>query len=131
MRSEIELWFRQAEEDLVTAEYNAKGSRWYAAAFFCQQGVEKALKAFFIFVKKLPPDPSHSLIYLAKETGVDRRFHRFLKELTPEYVVSRYPDVSDALPASLYDEETIADYLTRSREVVQWLGQRMGLSPKP
>ena len=131
MRLEIELWFRQAEEDLITAEHCASGARWYAAAFFCQQAVEKALKAFFMLTKKLPPDPSHSLIYLAREAGVDRRFHRFLKELTPEYVVSRYPDISDALPASLYDEEMVRDYLKRSREVLSWLGQQMGLSPKP
>jgi HEPN domain-containing protein len=130
VRREIELWFAQAGEDLITARHNASGERWYAAAFFCQQAVENALKAYFMFAKKLPPDPSHSLIYLAKQAGVERRFHRFLKELTPEYVLSRYPDISDALPAQLYDDETIQDYLKRSQEVVDWLGSKMGLSPK-
>ena len=46
MRKEITVWWRQAAADIRTAEVNLKGKRYYACVFFCQQAVEKALKAW-------------------------------------------------------------------------------------
>jgi len=127
MRQEIIRWWEQAKEDLDTARYNFDGTKYYAAAFFCQQAVEKALKALYIVEKREQPGPTHSLIHLARECGVPQRFHRFLKELTPEYVVSRYPNATDEIPASLYEKDFIEDYLQRSVEVLEWIGRKLGL----
>lgn len=48
MRLEILRFWEQAQEDLETARYNSAGGKFYAAAFFCQQAVEKALKALYM-----------------------------------------------------------------------------------
>jgi hypothetical protein len=41
MRIETERWWRQAEQDLVTARVTLAGERW-SATFFAQQVAEKA-----------------------------------------------------------------------------------------
>jgi HEPN domain-containing protein len=126
MRREIGLWLDQARRDLETAAYNAAGERWEAAAFYTQQSVEKALKALHLRVKRAPAGPTHSLPALARRLGAPRRFGRFLKELTAEYFVARYPDASGELPHLLYDEEVIQDYLGRAREVLAWVESKIG-----
>ena len=51
MRKEVKEWWKQAKRDLITAE-NCKNSKdYYACAFFCQQSVEKSLKALYIAKK--------------------------------------------------------------------------------
>jgi HEPN domain-containing protein len=48
--------------------------------FFCQQAVEKALKAFVLKRKRNPQSTEmfgHSLIHLAKVCGVPEQFHGF------------------------------------------------------
>lgn len=130
MRREIGWWWAQAEEDLDTARYNFAGAKYYAAAFFCQQAVEKALKALYMEQKREHPGSTHSLIHLARECGVPQEFHRFLKELTPEYVISRYPSAVAEVPARLYEKEFVEDYLQKSEEVLRWIEARLGLDLK-
>lgn len=126
MRRETARWWKQAWEDLDTARYNFAGGKLYAAAFFCQQAVEKALKALYLEKERKPPGPTHSLIALARVIDVPRGFHRFLKELTTEYVVARYPNATDEIPASLYEPEVVEDYLARSTEVLEWVKEKLG-----
>ncbi len=125
MRPEITHWWEQAEEDLDTARYNAAGGKLYAAAFFCHQAVEKALKALLMLRMRASPPRTHSLFVLARQAGAPKEFYRFLKELTAEYIVSRYPNATDEVPAKLYDLETVHDYIARSTEVLQWIERQM------
>jgi HEPN domain-containing protein len=125
MRREIDNWLKQAEYDFETAKYNFDGGRYSTAAFLVQQAVEKALKAYFLFRNKKPPETTHSLIYLAKETGVPALHYRFLKELTPEFIMSRYPDASGELPYQIYDKGLLEDYLKKSEEVLNWIRSQM------
>jgi len=57
MRAEIEVWWKQAKADLQTAEVNLHQERHYAAVFFCQQAVEKALKTLVLKRKRNPQAP--------------------------------------------------------------------------
>ena len=77
MRKEIENWLEQAEADFDGAEYNFEGGKYYIAAFLCQQAVEKALKALFLYEKKGEVPQSHSLIYLATNTSAPEKFFPF------------------------------------------------------
>ncbi len=125
MREEATKWWKQALEDLDTAKYNASGNKYYAAAFFCHQAVEKALKALYLAREKELPGRTHSLIALARKLEVPQRYHRFLKELTAEYVVSRYPNATDEIPAALYGPEILEDYIRRSEEVLRWVEEEL------
>ncbi|NMG83285.1 MAG: HEPN domain-containing protein [Methanosarcinales archaeon] len=62
MRKEVKEWWKQAKRDLITAE-NCKNSKdYYACAFFCQQSVEKGLKAMYIAKKRMSPGTTHSYL---------------------------------------------------------------------
>jgi HEPN domain-containing protein len=65
MRREAELWWRQAVEDLKSAEGNLRIERYYVVAFLCQQAVEKALKA--LEKRRESPGSTHSLVFLGKK----------------------------------------------------------------
>jgi HEPN domain-containing protein len=120
MRKEVERLWQQAEEDLEVAEKNFKLKEYYVVAFFCQQSVEKALKTLFKIKKSKDSGKTHSLIYLAEEIGAPKKFYNFLRNLTPEFIMTRYPDISEEVPYKLYDAETTKDYLDKSKELMKW-----------
>ncbi len=125
MRQEIKNWWEQAEIDLKNAEMNLKNDAYYLCVFLCQQAIEKGLKAFFMLKKKESPGMTHSLIYLATETAVPKIFFDFLARLTPEFVSTRYPDMSDDIPARLYTKGLAAEILTKAKELMLWLKDQM------
>ena len=121
MRKEIENWWKQAEHDLKSAEYNFKGNILDVAAFYCQQGVEKALKAYILFTKKKSPGPIHSLIRLGYIAEISKEYLPFLRQLTPEYYLSRYPDAVEDVPYELYEKSEISLLINKAKELLQWL----------
>jgi HEPN domain-containing protein len=124
LRREIQNWIDQSNDDFDGALFNYEGGKYYIAAFLCQQAVEKALKALFLDEKKGEVPQSHSLIYLATNTSVPDKFLSFLRELTPKYVDTRYPDASVDLPSRIYDKENTKGILDKSGEVLAWIKTR-------
>ena len=124
MRKEVENWWKQAKRDLQTANNSLNSGDYYASAFWSQQAVEKSLKAVFLIVKNVHPSPSHSLIYLASEIDLDKKYFQFLRELTPAYINTRYPDIADALPSEIYDEVKAADLFKKAKEILLWLEKK-------
>lgn len=118
MRKEIENWWKQAKRDLITAEHCKDSGDYYACAFFCQQSIEKGLKALFLLKNKTNPGKSHSLIYLATETETPAIYDSFLRKLAPEFVTTRYPDATYGTPYELYNEEMVTEILEKSKEVM-------------
>lgn len=47
-------------------------------------------------------------------------------ELSEDYMLSRYPDVSDELPFELCNESTAKIKLVRSKEVLAWVKTQIG-----
>ena len=125
MRKEIQNWLDQANDDFDSAKFNFNGKKFYVAAFLCQQAVEKALKALFLHEKKGEVPQSHSLIYLATNTSTPKSFYSFLKELTPKFVDTRYPDASVDLPSRIYDEDNTRGIVDKSKEVLEWIKKRL------
>jgi len=121
MRKEIKIWWDQAKQDFDAALYNFDGRRYYIAAFLCQQAVEKALKALFLKKKKGIFPQSHSLIYLGKEVKAPKEFLGFLRELTPKFVDTRYPDAALGIPAEIYGEENVAEIIEQTKKILKWV----------
>ena len=82
MRKEILNWWKRAEKDLEIAGHCIKSKDYYAAVFFCQQSVEKGLKALIMKKGKQPDIISHSLIYLGKRIKVPETFELYDKEIS-------------------------------------------------
>ncbi len=125
MRPEAELWWTQARRDLRTAKNCHASHDYYAAVFFCQQAVEKALKAVVLHrLRELPPR-THNLLELGDSLKAPKRIRTFLMELTPEYVTTRYPDAAGGPIDALYDGYLSRRFLNRTQEVLQWARRRL------
>ncbi|HKZ63314.1 MAG TPA: HEPN domain-containing protein [Thermoplasmata archaeon] len=125
MRPEAELWWTQSKRDYRTAK-NCHASRdHYAAVFFSQQAVEKALKAAVVEVARELPPRTHNLVQLGEQLRAPTRIRAFLMDLTPEYVITRYPDAAGGPIDDLYDGRISRRVLTRTQEVLQWVGRRL------
>jgi len=125
LREEVELWWKQALKDIEAAEINFKNKIYYVAAFLSQQAVEKALKALYIKKLRKSPGNTHSLIYLGKEVNIPNELIENLRKLTPDFVISRYPDITQTLPYELYDEETSKEKIELAKEVLKWIEKQL------
>jgi len=125
MRKEIKNWWKQALEDLDTAKVNLNAKKYYAATFFCQQAVEKSLKALFILKKSESPGKTHSLIFLAKKINVPKKYFDLLQNLTPEFITTRYPDIVGETPYKLYNKEKTSNYIKESKKLLKWIKKQI------
>ncbi len=105
-------WVQRAGEDIVAAHLLMADDRCYnAAAFHCQQGIEKALKAYILVCTGNLVD-GHNLSWLCKQAmRHDERFRDWLDEsaaLNRCYIETRYPT---DIPTELGERETRRFYL--------------------
>ncbi len=123
MRKDVENWRKQAQRDLRVAHKLFKVKEYYAVAFFCQQAVEKALKAVYI-LKHNRLIKVHDLVRLARELQAPEEVILSCAAITPVYVEVRYPE-SDELPAHKVDSSKAKDLLRLSKEVLRWVQQNL------
>ncbi len=126
VRREVLLWLKTAEEDLVDAEDALRRGRWFRAAFFAQQAVEKALKALFFIVRREEPPRTHSitdLYLLLKEAGfsLPEDLEQQICVLSKYYTVTRYPDAANGLPSESVDKIEAERALEIARKVVNYV----------
>ncbi len=121
MRAEANLWMAQAKSDLVAAKKNITIEEYNVAVFLMQQSVEKALKALYFIKKEDNPGLTHSLIHLAKETDVPKKYYTFLRNLMMQFTATRYPDAALGLPSELYDLQFANDILEQVEDLFVWI----------
>ncbi len=116
MREEVKNWWEKAKADLKTAKKNFEVEEYEASALFCQQSVEKGLKALsikrFKGFKKV-----HDLVVLGREVELPDEFINMCKELSPAYTYTRYPDVSRIKNIRKVSEELI----NYAEKVLEWI----------
>ncbi len=88
-------WLFHSNLDYLAAKCLIEDVRCYpAAAFHCQQCIEKALKAFLLYKKHRLFD-GHNLTWLCKQAMlIDEHFRDYLKDsviLNRYYIETRYP----------------------------------------
>ena len=131
MREEVNIWWKQAKKDFESAEKNYKLKEYYLVAFLCQQAVEKALKALLIKKLKNPEEfiNKHSLIFLGKKCKVPNKFYPFLRDLTRDYIIARYPGIAslEEPPYELYDEEKARKVLKETKLILEWIKKQLKL----
>lgn len=125
MREEIKRWFLQSKEELETAKISFEAKKWFAVAFWCQQAVEKSLKALYMFQKKESPGTTHSLTFLSRMLKIPQEYASFLAELTKEYYFSRYPDASEDIPYLIYNKEEVEKYLKSTESLLKWVESQL------
>ena len=126
MRRECLLWLKAAEEDLADAEDMLSRGRYFRAAFFAHQAVEKVLKALFFIVRREEPPHIHTvteLYMLLKEGGfmLPEEAEAEIYILNKYYTVTRYPDAANGLPSESVDKVEAERAVRLARRVVEYV----------
>lgn len=115
MKEEVKRWINQAKTDLNTSQNSFKSRDYYACNFWCQQSVEKALKAVLLS-KTRKIIKVHDLNILAKKVNLPTSLMGLCKELTIVYIQTRYPDI----PHLNNQFEKSDKYISFAKEVLKW-----------
>lgn len=125
LRPEARLWWDQAKRDFRIAERNHASRDYEAAVFFSEQATQKSLKALLLHRTSRMPPKIHNLVELGRLAGVDSAMRDFLADLTPHYMLTRYPDVAGAVTSELYDGRTSLRFLRGTKKVMEWCRKRL------
>lgn len=117
-----EEWYKQADYDLDTARYMFEGGRYFYAVFMCHLAIEKVLKGLFQKLKQKMPEKTHSLVYLARETGIElpEAIGKFIVKINAASVVVRYPEDTAKMQKE-YNREVVNEFLEKSSEALEWI----------
>ncbi|HID24194.1 MAG TPA: HEPN domain-containing protein [Planctomycetaceae bacterium] len=118
-------WYRQAVHDLQMAERNVLIGGYDVAAFLAHQAVEKLLKAAFAMEDKSIPR-THYIDELARRLHLPGDLTDALLELTPDYMLARYPDVAGTVPYEQYTEELAEEKVRVAKRVLEYFQRRWG-----
>ncbi len=121
----MDLWLESAREDLLDCEEAYNRGRYFRAAFFAQQAVEKMLKALFFVVRHENPPHIHTvteLYQLLKESGfkLPSDVEEELFILNKYYTVTRYPDAANGLPSESVDRIEAERALSLARRIMEY-----------
>lgn len=118
---EIRKWLLQAEHDYKMAKNIIEDGGYDTCAFLCQQAVEKHFKALFIYRNNKYPPKTHYLDELAKELLCPNEILDIAKELSADYMISRYPDAGGALPYEEYSFEDAEHKIKIAGKAIEWI----------
>ncbi len=123
MRSETKLWLKLADEDYKNALLLWENRRYGATVFFCQQAVEKLLKAYIVEYKKKLPTKTHRIEVLIKEAGLDLEEIKSpdVTELSKAYIRVRYPDLNKQYYRK---RDRVEPLVTIAKEVYIWVKRK-------
>jgi HEPN domain-containing protein len=120
MREEARRWMEQGRAELAMARTLIAGAGYSGAAFHCQQAAELVLKGLWIQAKRAAPPRSHDLVDLGRSLAAPDAVLAALRRLNPEYVISRYPDAANGIPAQNYDRSRAEELLALAESVERW-----------
>lgn len=94
MREVAYDWLESALVDLEEAGEACKRGSHHLALFLAHQVVEKASKAYIIGFRRVRPPKTYDLVELLAITGLQVELINMdsLSELSPYYIISRYPN---------------------------------------
>lgn len=119
------MWWEQAKRDSRIAQHNHERRDYEAAVLFCEQSVQKALKALVLHRTGQAPPKIHNLAVLGRLVGVGPKMLRFLTDLTPHYLTTRYPDAAGVVTSKLYSGRISLKFLRGTRAVLGWCRTRL------
>ncbi len=117
-KEEFEKWFSQAEADLRTAKNSFNSKDYYASVFWCQQAVEKGLKAIWLFSGN-ELIKTHDLVRLGRKVYLPEKFFNNLAELSILYTEARY------IPIKNFEGEDVDKFIKFTEEVLEWIRQKI------
>ncbi|OGB89422.1 hypothetical protein A2625_07900 [candidate division WOR-1 bacterium RIFCSPHIGHO2_01_FULL_53_15] len=120
-KEELSKWINQADHDLEMAKKVVKDGGYDTCAFLCQQAVEKYLKALYIHINKTNPPKTHYLDELAKGLSCPDNILDIARELSSDYMISRYPDAATVAPYEEYTESDALSKISKAEKAIAWI----------
>ena len=123
MREEVSRWWEQAKKDLEVASHSLKSKDYTYCSFWCQQAIEKGLKAILLKAEgKLIK--THDLKFLAERINAPEEIVEICKKISPVYVETMYPDVNGKWKE--YAKEECENDIKMAEEVMAWVKKPFG-----
>ena len=120
VKEEAERWWKYSESDVKTAKYLFEGKKYKDASFYCQQAVEKALKALLLKRgKKIIK--VHDLVKLAKVLNLGEELIKDCERLSIVYIDTRYPDIG----TKQYTKNETSEDIKIAKKVVKWIKKNL------
>ena len=121
MREEALDWLESALVDLDEARKAHMRGSYHLAVFLAHQAVEKALKAFIIAFKRTRPPRTHDLVELATVASIQLEPSELeaVSELSPYYIISRYPNAGLRKPWKEITQGTSQKMLSIAERIVE------------
>ena len=127
-RKEAINWLEEAKVDLRRAKNSLKNEDYSLCCFMTQQSVEKALKAFHIYLRKVPAR-SHDLTFLYRIVSNKLKLAKELIEALPElsqyYVTARYPNAGLGRPSKSFSFSQAERAYIFAEKIVKIIDKRL------
>jgi len=113
-------WLKQAFHDLEAAEKNISINMFDVSAFLTHQSIEKLFKAILAFHGKSIPR-THNIDELATMISASKEVTNLIEDISADYLVSRYPDMSEEIPFEQYDRELSTQKFNAAKQIFSLL----------
>jgi len=127
MREETKNWIEQAEADFINAKDSLDNGKYYLSAFLSQQAAEKIVKAAILEIVKKTPPKTHDIELLCRELKAEENVIKAARNLTPAFILSRYPDIIKIPPVRFYSKEISTEIYKSAKEVFLWARKKLRL----
>ena len=128
MRPKTENWLNIAQDDYEVASQLFENKKYLYCLFFCQQAIEKAIKAVYYERNEETPPRKHNLISLAEDAGIfdelDRLNGDTLDTLSQCYIESRYTEDRNAMARKCTKAFT-ENILKKTGDIFEWLESQL------
>lgn len=122
--NKYDYWLEMAQYDFETAIAMLKAKRFLYVGFMLHQTIEKAFKAYYVYLKDEIPPFTHSLLKLSQNGGFYNNIPEALKDiidiLEPLNIEARYPSKKDQLFIEL-TEKRCEKILSETEVLYRWI----------
>jgi HEPN domain-containing protein len=123
----ISQWLEIASSDLAAAKDLHKAGHLLQSVCFCQQALEKCIKAYMVSCNIEPPY-IHNLIRLFEAAKLSKQLSesqsQLLNFINPHYIKARYPEYKSTLAKNL-TESLVQQKITEAESLIEWINKKI------
>jgi len=120
----VEYWINKAKDELKSANIMFNAGQYLYTGFMCHQSIEKALKAYYIYLKDEMHPYEHKLNKLIIMTELSETMDddkkQTIEKLDPLYIKTRYEDYKNTI-AELLTKTYCERMVNETEELLTWI----------
>ena len=126
--TEALMWLEQAESDFSSLDILFKAEKHDLVCFLSQQVAEKALKAYLLFHEEESVHSKSNVRLCDMGSKFDKdlpELKKKIKNLSPYYVETRYPDALEEIPARFFDNDDAKKAIDMAKHALEFVKEKM------